>query len=182
MKHSKIAFLDRDGVINVDYGYVGKREDFVFLPNAVSGLKQLSSLGYKIVIVTNQAGIARGYYTENDFHKLTSWMLSELQGWGVEIEDVRYCPHHPEGIVDQYRVVCSCRKPESGMITGYLKNADFAVNEMILIGDKFSDLYSGKDAGIDKLFLISDNSVADNCDEQLVFTVCSDLLNVVQHL
>lgn len=182
MKPSKVAFLDRDGVINIDFGYVGRREDFIFLPGAIRGLRKLAKQGYRIVIVTNQAGIARGYYTESDFLKLTSWMVSMLEDSGVEISEVLYCPHHPDGIAGRYGVVCECRKPKSGLFVDYLKTVDFEITGTLMIGDKLSDLHAAAGAGVEQLFLVSRDTGGRRSAEGMFFTVCRDLLEVANQI
>ena len=98
----KAVFVDRDGTINVDKGYVYKSEDFELLPGAIEGLKLLAQYGIKVFIVTNQAGIAKGYYTEDQFKEITGYMLKLFQMEGITIEKTLYCPHHPEGIIPEY--------------------------------------------------------------------------------
>ena len=105
----KAAFLDRDGVINVDRGYVGKIEDFSWCDGVFEGLLRLKELGFELVIITNQSGIARGYYSEADFKNLTKWMLIGLEKQGISVLKVYHCPHAPE-------LGCECRKPKPGMI------------------------------------------------------------------
>ncbi len=104
----KIVFLDRDGVINKEVGYLHKVEDFEFIEGVFDACQYFQSLGYQVIIVTNQSGIERGYYTEEDFHIVTDWMLKQFKHNGIEVLDVFYCPHDPESD-------CSCRKPKPGM-------------------------------------------------------------------
>jgi D-glycero-D-manno-heptose 1,7-bisphosphate phosphatase len=107
------AFLDRDGVINVDSGYVGCWEDFEYLPDAIDGLTLLQKLGFKLVVVTNQSGIARGYYTEEDFLRLTQSMKEDLSSRGVDLSAVYYCPYLADAESEPYRVESALRKPEA---------------------------------------------------------------------
>lgn len=136
---NKAVFLDRDGTINVEKDYLYKIEDFEFLPGVIEALRVLQSAGYKLVVITNQSGIARGYYTEGDFQKLNTWMLNELKDCGVEIAAVYYCPHHPEAKIEKYREECSCRKPRLGMYEQAIKDFDIALEESYAIGDKIRD-------------------------------------------
>ena len=110
------AFLDRDGVINVDSGYVGCWEEFAYLPDAIDGLILLQKLGFKLVVVTNQSGIARGYYTEKDFLRLTQTMKEDLSSRGVELSAVYYCPYLADADREPYRFESALRKPEPGML------------------------------------------------------------------
>ena len=112
---NKAVFLDRDGTINVEKNYLHKIEDFEFLPGVIEGLSLLNNAGYKLIIVTNQSGIGRGYYTENDFITLNNWMLDVLKSNGIIISKVYYCPHLPDAKVEKYRMDCECRKPKLGM-------------------------------------------------------------------
>lgn len=136
---NKVVFLDRDGTINVEKDYLYKIEDFEFLPGVIEALRDLQSAGYKLVVITNQSGIARGYYTEEDFQKLNTWMLNELKDHGVEIAAVYYCPHHPEAKIEKYREECSCRKPRLGMYEQAIKDFDIALEKSYAIGDKIRD-------------------------------------------
>ena len=110
------AFVDRDGVINVDSGYVGRWEDFEYLPDAIEGLKQLQNAGFELFVVTNQSGIARGYYTEDDFLTLTETMTADLCRRGVTLSAVYYCPYLEDAVLEPYRVACYLRNPEPGIL------------------------------------------------------------------
>jgi len=147
-------FLDRDGVINFDYEYTHKIKDFAFIPDVFDVCKHFISLGYQIVIITNQSGIARGYYTERDFDILNLWMLEQFTINGIEIKAVYYCPHHPVKGIGKYKVDCDCRKPKPGMILQAKKEHHIDLSRSILIGDNLSDIEAGKSAGISKNFLV----------------------------
>ena len=149
---NKVIFLDRDGVINVDKGYVHKIEDFEFTKGAIKALKYFQSLGYILIIVTNQSGIARGYYTLKDFKKLTTWMKNRLKADGIEIKEVYFCPHSPDE-------KCLCRKPGPGMILKAAKDYDIDLKKSWMIGDKKSDIEAAKRAGIINTILISGEGV-----------------------
>jgi len=153
----KIAFLDRDGVINVDFGYVHKSADLKFLDGVEDGLLALLKQNFKLFIVTNQAGIARGYYTENDFHEFMNFMLKALRMRGIDIDGYEFCPHHPEGIVLEYSRTCNCRKPGPGMLQRIMEREGVRPSDCIMIGDKISDIDSGKDAGVKTSFLLNKN-------------------------
>jgi len=150
----KIAFLDRDGVINKEVNYLYKIEDFEYTENCIEGLKKIKALGYEIIIVTNQAGIARGYYTEDDYQKLTAWYVADLKNQGIDILDVFRCPHHPEGNIPEYSIVCACRKPKSGMFEQALAQYNIDMDSSFMVGDKTSDLDAAKNAGIQQLYLV----------------------------
>ena len=115
MIFNKAAFLDRDGVINKDYGYVHKWEDFKFCDGVFEGLKSLIEMGYKIIIITNQSGIARGFFTEKDYEKLTTNMTNFLKEKQIFITAIFHCPHHPNFSYN-YSSICNCRKPNPSFI------------------------------------------------------------------
>lgn len=136
---NKAIFLDRDGTINVEKHYLYKKEDFEFLPGVIDALKKLQVSGFILIIVTNQSGIGRGYYTEKDFNILNDWMLSELRNQGVLIADVYYCPHLPDADVAEYRRDCECRKPKSGMYQQAIRDYQIQISQSYAIGDKIRD-------------------------------------------
>lgn len=131
----RAAFLDRDGVINIDSGYVCRRDEFVFVPGAVEACRILSRAGFKLFVVTNQSGIGRGYYTEEDFLRLTSWMQNEMASDGAPIEKVYFCPHHPDAKIERYRRVCRCRKPQPGMILDAIGEFGIDPARSVIFGD-----------------------------------------------
>ena len=135
----KAVFLDRDGTINEDHGYVYKPEDFTFLPHAITGMKKMQELGYLLIIVTNQSGIGRGYYSEQDFMKLQKHMLSLLSKKGITITKTYHCPHGPEA-------GCGCRKPKPLMIRQAEKRFTIDLTKSFAIGDKTADIMTGKNA------------------------------------
>lgn len=143
----KAIFLDRDGTINVDYGYVSKVENFFLLPNTIEGLKKFSEMGYMLIVISNQSGIGRDYYTLEDYHNVTNKMLSTLKQSGIKITDCFYCPHSPESN-------CDCRKPKPKMIQNAIEKWNVDPNLSWFIGDKKSDIDAGKALSI-KTILIS---------------------------
>jgi len=143
MDMTKALFLDRDGVINVDRVHVYRKEQFEFTKGIFELCRKYNDAGYIIVVITNQAGIAKGLYTENDFDVLTQWMLKQFSKEGITIAKVYHCSHHPD--IDG---PCGCRKPEPGMILQAVKEFDLNIKECIVIGDKETDLEAGRRAGI----------------------------------
>ena len=136
---NKVVFLDRDGTINVEKNYLYKIEDFEFLPGVKIALKILQEAGYLLVIVTNQSGIGRGYYTEDDFSKLNHWMEDELKKDGIIINKVYYCPHFPEAKIEKYRKDCDCRKPALGMYIRAEEELKIDLSGSYAVGDKIRD-------------------------------------------
>lgn len=150
----KVVFLDRDGVINIDKGYVHKIKDFEYTYKCKAALSNILRKGYEIIIVTNQSGIARGLYTKNDYNYLTKYYLDDLKQDGINILDVFYCPHHIEGTISKYSKECFFRKPNPGMINESIKKYSINKSESFLVGDKKSDIDAGANAGIKNLTLI----------------------------
>ncbi len=147
----KALFLDRDGVINVEKDYLYKINDFEFIDGIIDLCKYYQNLGFIIVVVTNQSGIARAYYTENDFHILTSWMIEEFSKNNIKIQKVYFCPHHPD-----INGKCSCRKPEPGMLLQAAKEFDIDLENSILIGDKQRDIDAAYNAGLKTAYLFNE--------------------------
>jgi D-glycero-D-manno-heptose 1,7-bisphosphate phosphatase len=142
------VFLDRDGVLNEDSGYVHKPEDFHWIPGAKAAIKALNDAGYLVIVVTNQAGIARGLYDEATMHALHRWINDELRLCGAHIDAFYHCPHHPEGVIARYAKACTDRKPGPGMIMRALEDWPIRKAESVIIGDKESDIEAGRSAGI----------------------------------
>ena len=144
---NKFVLLDRDGVINVEKSYLHKIEDFEYEKNVVEGLLKLRDLGYKFAIITNQAGIARGYYTEEDYLKLQNFIEDDLMKKGIKIEKSYFCPHHPN-VTGKYGIECNCRKPNTGNFELAIEEFDINVKNSFMIGDKITDLIPAKKLGI----------------------------------
>lgn len=142
------VFFDRDGVINHDTGYLYKPEDFSWVEGAVKSIKYFNDAGYLVVVITNQSGVARGYYSEADVENLHKWISEELSKQNTHIDAFYYCPHHTEGKEERYRVDCNCRKPEKGMIEQAVNEWPIDMEKSFLVGDKQSDMDCAQKAGI----------------------------------
>ena len=141
-------FLDRDGVINVDHGYVHKPEDVEFVDGIFELVAAAKRAGYLVVVVTNQAGIGRGYYSEDDFHALMDWMKARFVERGGQVDAVYFCPYHPEHGIGEYRRESDCRKPAPGMLLQAARDLDIDLASSIFVGDKPSDMAAGRAAGV----------------------------------
>lgn len=151
----KAAFFDRDGVLNVDKAYLYKIEEFEWVTGARETIKYLKNLGYLVIVVTNQSGVARGYYTEQDVSALHDYMQNELYKMGASVDAFYYCPHLPDGTVAEYATECMCRKPNPGMVIQAVQEWGIDPTKSFIIGDKQRDLNAGASAGVTKGFLYS---------------------------
>jgi D-glycero-D-manno-heptose 1,7-bisphosphate phosphatase len=150
----KAAFIDRDGVLNEERAFVHRIEDFKLLPGAIEALRALQTAGYRLVVITNQSGIARGLYLEADYLALTAQIRERLQAEGVRLDAVEYCPHLADAPVQRYRLDCDCRKPKPGMLKRAMEALDIDPAASFLVGDRLSDIEAGRAAGLGRCFLV----------------------------
>ena len=146
-------FLDRDGVINKDIGYLHRIQDFEFLDGAIETCRRFQAAGYLLIVITNQAGIARGYYTEQDFHTVNNWMIEQFRQSGVYIDKVLYSPFHPDGQGD-YRRDSFCRKPNPGLILQPQREFDINLSTSVLVGNMETDIEAGLSAQVGPCVLV----------------------------
>ena len=162
----KTIFLDRDGVINKEVGYLFRISDFEFIEGVFDACLYFHHLGYKIIIISNQSGIARGYYNKNDYLKLTEWMLSQFNNNGIKILDTFYCPHYPEEN-------CECRKPKPGMFIEAKDKYNIRMKDSWMIGDKETDIKAANLAGINNTILVRSGHLVDESKSSSKFIVDS---------
>ena len=144
----RVIFLDRDGTINKEVNYLHRPEDFEFIPGAVEGIKLLNDHGYKVVVVTNQAGVARGYYPEEAVQSLHEYINRVLSDFGAHVDAFYYCPHHPVHGIGKYKTECQCRKPEIHMLEEAGKRFSIDKSKSYMIGDNAGDILAGKKYGV----------------------------------
>ena len=162
----KTIFLDRDGVINKEVGYLHKIEDFKFINGVFEACRYFQSLDYQIIVVTNQSGIGRGYYDKDAFHVVNSWMLEQFKKQGVNILDVFFCPHTPEAN-------CDCRKPKSGMLNQANEKHNIDMEKSWMIGDKEADIQAANAAGIQNTILVKSGHAIDEKNSNAKFILDS---------
>jgi D,D-heptose 1,7-bisphosphate phosphatase len=167
-KRNKAIFLDRDGVINEDHDYVYKIEDMDFIPGSIDGLKKLQDSGYLLIIITNQSGIGRGYYTEEQYLKFRQEMHKRLQNFGIKITDEFYSPFHP-------KENSICRKPSPFLIQKAIEKYDINAKISYMIGDKTSDILSGINANIKTILVLTGKSGKDGLYDINADYTCKNL-------
>jgi len=177
----RAVFLDRDGTINIEKEYLYQASDFEFIPGAPEAIRLLNQAGIMVVVVTNQSGVARGYYTENDVENLHRHIALELERSGAHVDAWLYCPHHPAGR-GSYALPCNCRKPLPGMLQEAAVRYDIDLGNSAMIGDKLADIEAGEAAGCRTILVRTGYGIN---NERLVGTntaVCDDLLSAVKSL
>jgi len=150
----KAIFLDRDGTVNKEKEFLWKPQDFQFIPGAEKAIKIFNNLGYTVLVITNQSGVARGFYAEEDVMKLHCHINGLLRKRCAIIDAFYFCPHHVDGVIEKYAIDCDCRKPKTGMILKAEKDFNLDLDRSIIIGDKEIDVLAGKNAGIGEKILI----------------------------
>ena len=172
-------FLDRDGVINREVHYLHRIEDFQFIPGTFSSCRAFQAAGYRIVVVTNQAGIGRGYYTEADFYKLNSWMLDQFENEGIQITQTYFSPYHPTHGIGDYRRDHPDRKPNSGMLLRAQKDWNIDLAASVLVGDKESDIQAGLNAGVHQNILVRSGHMIDEAKSR-AFAIADSIADIPQ--
>lgn len=172
------AFLDRDGTINIEKEYLYQISDFELIPGAAEAVRLLNQAGIMVIVVTNQSGVARGFYTEDDVENLHRHISRTLESYGAHIDAWLYCPHHPDGR-GSYALPCSCRKPSPGMLQEAAVRYDVDLTHSTMIGDKLADMEAGRAAGCRTILVRTGYGVHDEQFVDTQTTVCDDLLSAV---
>lgn len=175
----KAVFLDRDGTINVEKNYLYQIKDFEFLPGVLEGLRKFKEAGYLLIIATNQSGIARGYYSEEQYYELETWMLEQMRRAGVQVDAVYHCPHLPDAQIGRYRQECECRKPKLGMFKEAIKEYDIDVTASIAIGDRMRDLVLCEN-GVTQGYLVYGKSTSEETTSNNVHCVNGGIKEVAE--
>lgn len=178
----RAAFLDRDGVVNRDIGYLFRWEDFEFLPGSLEAMRRLHDAGYALVIVTNQSGIARGYYSEADYQALTARLRDALVAAGCPVAGIYHCPHHPGGRISDYAIECDCRKPQPGMLLQAARELNLDLAASFMVGDKLADAQAGRAAGVGRVYLVRSGHALEDGAEAAADGVYADLAECVNAL
>ena len=169
------VFLDRDGVLTKEKSYVISKEEMELFPYAAECVAQLHQKGYYAIVITNQSGVARGLFTEEDLHAMNDYLIDE-----TGVDAVYYCPHHPKGSVKQYRCICHCRKPETGMIDIACSQFDIDLSRSYMVGDRAGDIIAGQRAGV-KTILLESGYGTSNLEEHVTPDyIQNDLRDVLQ--
>lgn len=151
---NRALFLDRDGVLNVDHGYIGSIDRFDLFPGVFEALSRAVALDYRLIVITNQSGIARRYFTADDYSIVERHMVALFAAGGIHFTGIYHCPHHPESPQQELAIACDCRKPRPGMILQACAKHDIDAGRSILVGDKASDLEAGSAAHVGHCVLI----------------------------
>jgi len=170
----KTIFLDRDGVINKEVHYLHKIDDFEFMTGIIEACLYFQNLGYKLIVVTNQSGISRGYYSESDYKKVTKWMLDQFKFKNINILDVFHCPHGPDS-------TCDCRKPKPGLFLKAKNKHNLDMEKSWMIGDKERDIIAANSAGIDNTILIRSSHRIDelNSNAKIILDSIQQLKQII---
>jgi D-glycero-D-manno-heptose 1,7-bisphosphate phosphatase len=178
----RAVFLDRDGTVNEEVGYLSQPENIRILPDVPNAIRLLKEAGYKVLVITNQSGVARGYYTEDDVQLINKKINEQLMQSGASIDGFFYCPHHPDGIIAKYSYTCKCRKPESGMILEAADKFSLDLTKSFIIGDKLSDLQMAESLGARAVLVLTGYGEREkekyrNNSSFVIHYIAKDLLN-----
>jgi D-glycero-D-manno-heptose 1,7-bisphosphate phosphatase len=177
----RAVFIDRDGTINEEKEYLYRTDEFAFIPGAPQAIRLLNEAGFLVIVVSNQSGVARGYYTEEDVHLLHRHISAQLESFGARVDAWLYCPHHPAGR-GSYALPCRCRKPLPGMLLEAAGRFDIDLESSIMIGDKLVDVEAGSAAGCRTILVRTGYGAVEEGRAQAGIEVCDDLLSAAESL
>jgi D-glycero-D-manno-heptose 1,7-bisphosphate phosphatase len=178
---NRAVFIDRDGTINVEKEYLYQAEEFEFIPGAERAIRLLNEAGYLVVVVTNQSGVARGYYTEEDVLLLHRHISSRLEQCGARVDSWHFCPHHPSGR-GSYALPCRCRKPQPGMLLEAARRFDIDMESSFMVGDKLVDVEAGRAAGCSSVLVRTGYGSKEEGRLPDGTQVFDNLLDAVEHI
>lgn len=174
-------FLDRDGVIVEDSGYVHRKDQLKLIPGSAEAIKLLNKNNFLVVIVTNQAGVAKGYFTENDVVLFNDLMKEKLREHDAYIDTIYYCPHHPEAKIEKYKINCNCRKPKPGMLEEAERKFDIDLEQSFIIGDRLSDIDTGKCIGCKAIMVLTGYGKDEPKNDRIDY-IAQNLYDAVEHI
>jgi D-glycero-D-manno-heptose 1,7-bisphosphate phosphatase len=175
----KAIFLDRDGVIVEDTGYISSPEELILFPDVIPDLKKLQH-SFRLIVVTNQSGVARGYFTEEDLFAINERVIQMLADNGVGLDAIYYCPHHPKVGKDEYRIECECRKPKPGLLRLAAEEFNIELDKSFLIGDKDIDIQAGRAIGIKTIKINrNDPEPPDKSGADFIINSCDEVSNII---
>jgi D-glycero-D-manno-heptose 1,7-bisphosphate phosphatase len=177
----RAVFIDRDGTINEEKEYLYRTDDFAFIPGAAQAIRRFNEAGFLVIVVTNQSGVARGFYTEEDVHLLHRYIATQLEPFGARVDAWFYCPHHPDGR-GSYALPCRCRKPLPGMLLEAARRFDIDLESSVMIGDKLVDVQAGAAAGCRSILVRSGYGAGEERRCQGGVEVYDDLLAAAESL
>lgn len=180
MKKRKAVFLDRDGTIIVHEPYLRSLDQLQLLPNAAQGIRLFNEEGYLVIVVTNQSGIARGFFDEKCLELIHKKMIDILRNEGATIDDIYYCPHYKEGIIEQYTEDCDCRKPKIGMFLKAARQYHIDFTQSLMIGDSKVDMLAGKNTGCKCVLVENSKESQDTINMAAMDYVVKDLLEAAR--
>lgn len=183
----KAAFLDRDGTIIEENGYISQIKQVEFIPGSIKAIQILKSLGYKIIVITNRSGVAQGYFTEKSLKKVNKYLQKELRKNKAAWDGIYYCPHHPRVGLKRYLKSCNCRKPKAGLLKLAVRKHKLQLKGSVVIGDKLSDVVLGKSAKIKSILLLTgygkkESKKIGNSSKSKPNLIAKNLLEAVEYL
>ena len=185
-KKKTAVFLDRDGTINVEVDYLSNPDDFVLVDGSAAAIARLNEIGVLVIVVSNQSGVARGYFSEADVARVNEKMIRELEEHGARLDAIYYCPHHPDGVIENYRIECRCRKPGPAMVEEAQSRFKIDIDSSFVVGDHRGDVMLAKNLGARSVLVLTGHGMGekDKLDREGVAPdrVARDLKEAVEYI